>query len=320
MRISNNMMTNNYLYSLNNALERQTKIQEQLADGKAIHRPSDDPIKAIRALRFNSNLGMNEQYTQNVKDATSWMETTDGALQDISSITIRAKELVIQAIAPNTSDGFEAIGKEIDGIISQLVQVGNTKLGDRYVFAGQKDKTEPFQVIKDATSGLVARVVYQGDANKISMPLQPGLADPSKDSVNLTGTELFGPVVTLPPGDPNAGDSITFLNDLIAVRDQLLTGNPDLTYLSNTGLDNIDAGKDTILRSHTTLGARMATYEMTQSLLEGQNIIITGDVANNEDVDVSRTLIDFTTSENVYKAALAIGARIMPPSLVDFLR
>ena len=315
MRISNNMMTNNYLYSLNNALERQTKIQEQLDDGKAIHRPSDDPIKAIRALRFNSNLGMNEQYTQNVKDATSWMETTDGALQDISSITTRAKELVIQSIAPNPSIGFEAIGKEIDGIINQLVQVGNTKLGDRYVFAGQKDKTEPFQVVKDATSGLVARVEYHGDANKISMPLQPGLADPSKDSVNLTGIDIFGAKVSV-----SGGDSIKFLNDLITIRDELLKGNPDLSYLSNTGLANIENGRDTTLRSHTTLGARMATYEMTQSLLEGQNIIITGDVANNEDIDVSKTLIDFTTSENVYKAALAIGARIMPPSLVDFLR
>ena len=314
MRISNNMMTNNYLYSLNNARERQTKIQEQLADGKAIHRPSDDPIKSIRALRFHTNLGMNEQYTQNVKDATSWMETTDGALQDISSITTRAKELVIQSIAPNPSIGFEAIGKEIDGIINQLVQVGNTKLGDRYVFAGQKDKTEPFQVTK--ANGLVASVAYQGDTNKISMPLQPGLADPSKDSVNLTGVDVFGPVVTLPDG----AKSITFLNDLITIRDKLLTGNPDLSYLSNTGLANIENGRDTTLRSHTTLGARMATYEMTQSLLEGQNIIITGDVANNEDIDVSKTLIDFTTSENVYKAALVIGARIMPPSLVDFLR
>ena len=315
MRISNNMMTNNYLYSLNNALERQTKIQEQLDDGKAIHRPSDDPIKSIRALRFHTNLGMNEQYTQNVKDATSWMETTDGALQDISSITTRAKELVIQSIAPNPSIGFEAIGKEIDGIINQLVQVGNTKLGDRYVFAGQKDKTEPFKVVKDATSGLVARVEYHGDANKISMPLQPGLADPSKDSVNLTGIDIFGAKVSV-----SGGDSIKFLNDLITIRDELLKGNPDLSYLSNTGLANIENGRDTTLRSHTTLGARMATYEMTQSLLEGQNIIITGDVANNEDIDVSKTLIDFTTSENVYKAALAIGARIMPPSLVDFLR
>ncbi len=315
MRISNNMMTNNYLYSLNNALERQTKIQEQLDDGKAIHRPSDDPIKSIRALRFHTNLGMNEQYKQNVSDAISWMETTDGALQDISSITTRAKELVIQSIAPNPSIGFEAIGKEIDGIINQLVQVGNTKLGDRYVFAGQKDKTEPFQVVKDATSGLVARVEYHGDANKISMPLQPGLADPSKDSVNLTGIDIFGAKVSV-----SGGDSIKFLNDLITIRDELLKGNPDLSYLSNTGLANIENGRDTTLRSHTTLGARMATYEMTQSLLEGQNIIITGDVANNEDIDVSKTLIDSTTSENVYKAALAIGARIMPPSLVDFLR
>ena len=93
MRISNNMITNNYLYSLNNALERQAKVQEQLNDGKAIHRPSDDPVKTIRALRFHTSLSMNEQYTQNVSDAISWMETTDGALQDIGYLENRIQAL-----------------------------------------------------------------------------------------------------------------------------------------------------------------------------------------------------------------------------------
>jgi flagellar hook-associated protein 3 FlgL len=85
MRITNRMMTNSYLTSLNKALERQNKLQEQMSDGKAIHRPSDDPIKTIRSLRFNTNLKMNEQYTQNAKDARSWMESTDAVVSDVSS-------------------------------------------------------------------------------------------------------------------------------------------------------------------------------------------------------------------------------------------
>lgn len=313
------MITNNFLYSLNKSLERQAAIQEQLSDGKAIHRPSDNPIKAIRALRFNTNLNMNEQYTQNVKDALSWMETSDGSLQDISSITARAKELVIQAVAPNPTESSQAIGKELDGLINQLVQIGNTKIGDRYVFAGQQDKTEPFVTVKDA-NGLVARVEYKGDENQISMPIQPGLVDPTRDSINLTGTDVFGSVVTLAAPDPNPGDSVKFFDDLIKMRDQLLSGQPDLEYLSKTGLANIETGRDTTLRAHTSLGARMSTYEMAQSLLEGQNITITDDVAANEDIDVSKTIIDFKNSENVYKMALSVGARIMPPSLVDFLK
>jgi flagellar hook-associated protein 3 FlgL len=84
MRITENMMTFNYLNSLNKALERQSSLQEQMSDGKAIHRPSDDPIKTIRSLRLNANLAMNQQYTQNIKDAQSWMDSTDDPAQNTS--------------------------------------------------------------------------------------------------------------------------------------------------------------------------------------------------------------------------------------------
>lgn len=330
MRVTNNMITYNFLYSLNKSLERQSDIQEKLSDGKAIHRPSDDPIKMIRSLRFNTSLGMNEQYTQNVKDAISWMETTDGALQDMDAITIRAKELAIKAVAPNPTESFQAIAKEVDGLINQLVQVGNTKLGDRYVFAGQQDKKEPFLSIKDA-NGTVIRVEYKGDTNKISMPIQPGFADPTKDSVNLSGTEVFGTTVYLGPNNPAASPSdtqsaatpdatTTLFNNLIALRDELLKATPNLQEISNTMISNIDTDRDNVLKAQTQLGARMSTYAMAKNLMEGQNIIITGDVAANEDLDIPRAIIDFKSAEDVYKMALSVGARIMPPSLVDFLK
>lgn len=145
MRITENMMTFNYLNSLNKALERQSTLQEQLSDGKAIHRPSDDPIKTIRSLRFNTNLSMNQQYTQNVKDAQSWMESTDSAMSDVSSVMIRIQELTVKAGGTNNDISYKALATEIDGIINHLVQVGNTQVGDRYIFSGQKDKTQSFE-------------------------------------------------------------------------------------------------------------------------------------------------------------------------------
>lgn len=310
MRITNNSLTYNFLNSLNKSLERQNEIQEQLSDGKAIHRPSDDPIKVIRSLRFNTNLAQNEQFTQNVKDAMSWMETTDGALSDMSSIIIRAKELTIKAGSANPDVAYQAIAAEVDGLINHLVSVGNSKIGDRYIFSGQQDKTQPFKRVSDATGD---HVIYSGDSLAISMRIQPGNVNSEQDSVSIPGSELFGPT--------NSATGVTALFDkLIKIKEELLKNPPDQSWLSNQGIQIIDDAHKQILTAQTKVGTRMSMYEMAQNMLEDDNITITGDVAANEDLDLSRAIIDFKTSENVYKTALSVGARIMPASLVDFLR
>lgn len=302
MRITNNTITYNFLNSLNKSLERQNDIQEQLADGKAIHRPSDDPIKTIRSLRYHTNLAANEQYTQNLNDSLSWMNTTDGAMSDISSMMINIKEKVTQAAnGTNPQDSVQTIGEEVDNIINHIINVANTKIGDRYIFAGQKDKTQPFTRSGDT-------IAYNGDGGKISMTIQPGLATPTQDSINLTGLDVFG-------------NSKEVLDHLIEIKNHLKGGTqPDQDWLSKTGLDYLDKDHGSILQAQTQLGTRMASYEMAQSMMENQNTIITGDVAANEDLDIPKAIIDFKNSENVYKSALSIGAKIMPMSLVDFLR
>ncbi|GBG57945.1 flagellar hook-associated protein FlgL [Sporomusaceae bacterium FL31] len=303
MRITNNTITYNFLTSLNKSLERQNAIQEQLSDGKILHRPSDNPVKTIRSLRFNTNLAQNEQFTQNLKDAKSWMDTTDGAMSDLSSIMTNIKELVVQAsTGSNPQDAIQTIGKSVDNLINQIVTIGNTKLGDRYVFAGQNDKTQPFTRNGDI-------ITYFGDSSKISMPIQPGVATPTQDSVNLSGVEVFG------------ANGNEVLNHLLEIKQHLDSGTTeDQVWLSNTGLGYLDADHASILQSHTELGTRMSAYDMALNMMEGQNVVITGDVAANEDLDIPKAIIDFKTSESIYKTALSVGARIMPPSLVDFLR
>lgn len=310
MRISNNSIMYNFLNSLNKSLERQNEIQEQLSDGKVIHRPSDDPVKVIRSLKFNTELNMNEQFTQNVKDARSWMDTSDGAISGMNDVLIRAKELTIQAIGPNPPESMEAIASEIDGLVNQALDLANTKIGNRYIFAGQNDSVQPFARQGEGTAA--DTVVYSGDNNKILMPIKQGLADPARDSVNLTGGEVFGPI----SGDGKSTAKI--FTDLIKLKNDLLNDTGDHAALEND-LQTIDDNHSYLLKAQTTLGARSANYEMAENMLEDNSVTITGNLSANEDIDLAKTIIDFKNSENVYRTALSVGARIMPPSLADFL-
>lgn len=285
-----------------------------MSDGKAIHRPSDDPIKTIRSLRFNTNLRLNEQYTQNVKDAQSWMTSSDAALSDVSSVMIRVKELTVKSGGSLDETGYGAIAAEIDGIINHLVQVGNTKIGDRYIFSGQMDKTMPFERITNSSGQDV--VVYRGDTNKISMPIRPGEANPDQDSVNLTGDEIFGPLVV----DADGNQTLDVFNHLISIKEELQKTPPDVSELTGDLLGFVDSDHTQLLTAQTRLGVRMSQYEMTENLMQTDYITITGDIAANEDIDMAKAIIQFNTSDNIYNAALAVGAKILPHSLVDFLR
>lgn len=302
MRITNNMMSYNFLSSLNNSLEKASKIQAQLADGKALHAPSDDPIKVVRSLRYSTSMELNNQYTQNAKDAISWMESSDDNMQDLSSIMISIKGQVVQASdGSNPQAAVQTIGDAVDNLINQMVNIGNSQLGGRYIFGGQNDKTAPFTRTGDT-------ITYNGDNQKISMPITPGSANPSQDSVNLTGENVFGP-------------NLKILNDLIEIKNRLKSGTAeDQKWLSETGLAMIEDGHTAMLQSHTELGTRMSMYEMAKNMLDSSNTIIEGDQATNDSIDVAKGIIDYKNAENVYKTALQIGARIMPMSLVDFLR
>jgi flagellar hook-associated protein 3 FlgL len=94
---------------------------------------------------------------------------------------------------------------------------------------------------------------------------------------------------------------------------------PDVNFLSGAALTNIDNGQERMLLAQTEIGARMASYDMAQTMLENDYATIAEIASANDDIDLAQITIDFKNSQNVYDAALALGARILPKSLVDFL-
>lgn len=144
MRVSSNMMSNNYLNQLNNQYSKQAELMKQ-SDGSRIHRPSDDPVAFVKTMTYKNSLAANEQYTKNLDDAVSWMQTTDNAMVNMTDILKSIVEkTTASANGTNTPNDLAAAGQAVDSLIQQMITIGNSQLGDRYVFSGQADKTQPF--------------------------------------------------------------------------------------------------------------------------------------------------------------------------------
>ena len=155
IRMSSNQFMYNYNFSLQNAYKRQTKLFED-ADGGSLHRPSDNSIDYSRLLHYKDNLSENEQYQKNVKDGLSWMHTSDSALIHINEImkTFVTKSVDAANDSNNETD-WNAIAKEMEAEIQEVVSTANSQQGDRFLFSGQRDLIQPFNWEKNA-DGAVA--------------------------------------------------------------------------------------------------------------------------------------------------------------------
>lgn len=146
MRVSSTQMIGRYQKQLNDSYEDQTKMMEQ-SDGSKLHRPSDDSVNYSKYLRYQNSSTENEQYQSNVKTGISWMKTADSAMVNMTDILTTLKEKTVQAATDtNGTVDVQAIGKEYLAKVYELVSLGNTQQGDRYMFSGQSDLTQPFTV------------------------------------------------------------------------------------------------------------------------------------------------------------------------------
>ena len=149
VRIGSSHFMYNYQVALNNAYQQQEKLFEQ-ADGSSLHRGSDNPINYAKFLRYNVSENENTQYRDNIQTASSWMQNSDSVMVHMTEIMQTLKEKSTHAAnSDNSEDDYLAIYKEMFAGMQEMVSTLNTQVGDRYIFAGQKDLTKPFEMSVD---------------------------------------------------------------------------------------------------------------------------------------------------------------------------
>lgn len=300
MRITQSMLSNNMLRNLSSSYSKMGVLQEQLNTGKKISRPSQDPVVAIKGIGYRTNLSKIEQYERNLGEANNWLDTTDDALDKVGSALHRVRELIIDAANDTkTSDDRTKIAKEIEQIKLQLLDLGNTKVGDKYVFSGTKTLTPLY----DANGTLP-------DYNADGFLIATGSMEEVKIEIN-DGVEL--------KVNSNGINAFSDIDDTMEQLHMLLTTGGSGDTISSL-LGTVDTNMNLVLAERSEIGARQNRVEMMANRLSSQNIIVKKQLSNNEDVDYEKAITDLITQEAIHNAGLSVGSRIIQQTLVDFLR
>src|SRR5690554_2974597 len=145
MRITNRTLTNNMLRNLNSSLKRLDKYEQQLATGKRVILPSDNPASVANIMSLKTSLMETEQFLSNVDEAYSYLDSADIVLGSVTEILHRAQELTVYA-ANDVLDSAErtAIAHELEQLFDNVLQLANASHGGKYIFAGQKHTTVPY--------------------------------------------------------------------------------------------------------------------------------------------------------------------------------
>ncbi len=302
MRITNNMLISNMMLSLSNNLSRTQKYQNQLSTGKKISLPSDDPIVASKSLKLRTDVAEIQQYKRNTDDATAWMDITESTMNQMTEVLHRLKELTNQAAnGTNTDDDLEKIKAEADQLRGQMINLGNATYAGRYIFSGYK--TDKPLLNEDGTFSIDI-------TNNEQINYEIGIGD--EINVNVTGSDLFNNETDAVVGSKSSFVQ-TFDDVIKALEDD------DKTALSSL-LGDLDGQLNNVLRVRASLGARMNRVELTANRLDDDNVNFTNLMSKNEDVDIAEAIMNLMNEESVYQASLSTGARVIQPSLVDFLK
>lgn len=298
VRVTQNMLNNNMLRNLHRSMGNMDNLQQQLSSGKKISKPSDDPVVAARGMFYRSSLMENDQYKRNVDEAQSWMDMTDSTMDEMGNILKRVRELLVYsgdgAISP---DDLKAMGSEVEELKKHMGTLANQQINGKYIFAGTDTNKPPY----DATAKAGAGDFVSTNSSPINLEVSQGVFVTS----NINAQNLFN-------FPDNNNNMFTVLNNII---NELKAGNSATQF--QTAIDN---QYNQLLAERASLGANVNRVELIAERLDTQEVSITGLMSKNEDADMSKVITDLKTQESVHNAALGAGARIIQPTLLDFLR
>lgn len=300
IRVTSGMMSTQMLSNLNRNLYRMDNMSNQIATGRKINKPSDDPVGVTYALRYRAELAANEQYQSNTDAAVSWLDATDSNMQQALDVMKRLKELAVQGSNGTLSDSdLQAVNLEVDELKQHLVDIGNTQIRGKYIFNGQKYDQAPYQLSSTVTDYADVETDTKGVIYSISQQVT--------FQINTSGSEFFG--------NKTDGDNVFRILDNLSSA--LNSGSKTAVQQE---LKNIESRSSKMQASLSEVGARSNRVELVQNRLTDQNLNFTTLQSKTEDADVASLMIQATSAQTIYQASLKSSAQIMQPSLMDFMR
>lgn len=297
MRITNEMMVNNSVRRLNTRLSAYERAQSELATGRRILKPSDDPSGASRALALRASRRSTEQQVRNASDAKERLQVADTQLQTVSERYSRVRELLTRGASSTGPTERSALAHEVAAIRDELASLANSTYAGKPLFAGWTDGP----AVSRAADGTWQQV---GGGQSVSRRI----GDSETVQVNVTAEEVFGF-----SSDPDS--------NVFALLDRaeaaLTAGDTDAVAAA---LGDLQGARSVVETSLGRVGASGSRVESALNRSESALLSLRGELAQVEDVDMAEAVMELQVQEVAYEAVLGALGRALPASLASFLR
>jgi flagellar hook-associated protein 3 FlgL len=328
-RVSENSSVHSINYAVGKTKSKVEDLQLKGSTLKRVSKPSDDPIGNVELLAIRSQNIDADQYLRNLNFAQTQLAFTENVLEELTDILVKAKELAVgQASSIYSPEIRIGVSKEIHQLRQQALSIANKRMGNRYIFAGQKILTRPFD----------PNGTYQGDANKINIEINKDVFVP----VNITGNDLFfsknkkplekADLDLVPHSelDPQAADqrspastaearpvAVSIFDELRSLENALLTDNPQIVQGL---LESLDGSIERVVTHRTEIGALTNTISNAETNIEKMKLTNEAHKSKIEDADVTELMSDLQKEQNILKATYKASSNLMNTSLMDFLK
>ena len=298
MRIASNTVSDSMIRQIQQLMSDQAKLQLQDSTGRRITQPEDDPAAVGRVLNLQSEQREIAQYGSNTSRALTLSQESYSGLQGLKRVSDRAGELATLGTGALSEDSMHTYGNEVDQLLEQALQLGNSRSGGDYIYAGTAVDAPPFVATRDA-SGKILSIAYNGNSEQASIPLSEATTvAPSTSPATNTGMA-------------------DFLTNLISLRDALASGNIDSVRAVQPALST---SENVIIAAMADSGGIQTRIEAAQAQQQDRVMSLESLVSKESSVDLPTTIVKLNQAQTAYQAALSSAAKVMNLSLLDYIK
>lgn len=348
-RVTENSNTNSLNFALGKTKSKLEDLQLKGTTLKRMTKPSDDPVGNVQLLSIRSQNVDTEQYIKNSNFASTHLQITENALEDLSEIFMKAKEIAIaQSSDIYNPEVRKNVAMEVSQLRKQALSISNRKLGSKYLFGGYSTLTKPFD----------DKGKYAGDKGVIQLEVGKDFFIP----INLNGDEVFiGKASKMIPSDPLEGSPLQLRQDpklerlkntnpeikrdlatdplaeqalnenrikeeegtgnvfkaLEKLEVALQTANADVVQNLLPELDDV---MSRIITLRSRIGSITSTLENSEASLERNKVNNEKHKSMIEDADVGELYSEIQKQQGILAATYKSGSNLLNQSLLDFLR
>lgn len=315
MRITNASMVRSHLYDTQNNLTNMSKINQQISTGKVINTVSDDPHKAIKIMNINNEIKYTEKYNYNIDESVGWMNTTDGALDNVGNLLGEIKETILKVGNGTYSQNeMKSLNEDMNEKIKQLADTLNSTHGGKYLFGGSSVDDAPITVIENPDG--TVKLEFSKDKNGQTIPNTDDLKADISSGINIDYNISVGEILNIKDGNGNTVNLLDEINNLSTLMNDIANGDEQTAAKAKETLLNDTKGKidtlfDHVVNERTSLGVRVSTAEKIKELNDEDILNIQDVLSKTQDTDVVEKFIELKSAEMIYQASIQVGAKLI---------